>query len=132
MVVLWYSVLAARVPHPREMIRSGYRRVLLRPGLLGAAAAAPLSVLGWLLVSRPEREVGSVVADPVVIAARRFDDRIVRDADAPFLEVLAAAGQAITRLQLPHGTETDALPALECAVCGQVTGHDDPLPELSA
>ena len=284
MVVLWYSVLAARVPHPREMIRSGYRRLLLRPGLLGAAATAPLSVLGWMLVSRPEREVGSVVADPVVrsllaaavvlllvalgrerllrrldawidpetvdqravlaaatvvlakaermttigrtvtrsvrrgcgspstlavadngpagagdfrapnpaiaplprtsaivhlleagggalrvhpsdatsvfellppdeaawvaetaadvvvpvpgpgtrvvgfvLVGRRFDDRIVRDADVPFLEVLAAAaGQAITRLQLLDGAEMDALPALECAVCGQVSGRDEP------
>ena len=284
MVVLWYSVLAARVPHPREMIRSGYRRLLSRPGLLGVAAAAPLSVLGWLLVSRPEREVGSVVADPVVrsllaaagilllvvlgrerllrrldawidpetvdqravlaaatvalakaermatigrtvtrsvkrgcgspstlavaedgpagagefraptpaiaplprtsaivhlleagggalrvhpsdatsvfellppdeaawvaetaadvvvpvpgpgtrvvgfvIVGRRFDDRIVRDADVPFLEVLAAAaGQAITRLRLLDGSETDPLPALECAECGQVSGRDEP------
>ena len=284
MVVLWYSVLAARVPHPRELIRSGYRRLLLRPGLLGVAAAAPLSVLGWLLVSRPEREVGSVVADPVVrsllatagtmllvvlgrerllrrldawidpetvdqravlaaatvalakaermttigrtvtrsvkrgcgspstlavadngqagagdfrapnpaiaplprtsaivhlleagggalrvhpgdatsvfellppdeaawvaetaadvvvpvpgpgtrvvglvLVGRRFDDRLVRDADVPFLEVLAAAaGQAITRLQLLGGTEKDAVPALECAVCGQVSGRDEP------
>ena len=51
----------------------------------------------------------------------------MRDADVPFLEVLAAAaGQAITRLQLLDGTETDALPALECAGCGQVTGRDEP------
>ena len=35
MVLLWYSVLAVRVPHPREMIRAGYRRLLVKPGLLG-------------------------------------------------------------------------------------------------
>ncbi len=284
MVVLWYSVLAARVPHPREMIRSGYRQLLLRPGLLGVAVAAPLSALGWLLASSPEREVGLVVSDPIVrsllavagimllvvlgrerilrrldawldpetvdqravlaaatmalakaermttigrivtrsvkrgcgsrstlavaesgqadagafrtpnlatgalprtsaivhlletgdgalrvhpsdaasvfellppdeagwvvetdadvvvpvpgrgsrivgfvIVGRRFDDRIVRDADVPFLEVLAAAaGQAITRLQLQHGSESDVPAALECAVCGQVAGRDEP------
>ena len=62
-----------------------------------------------------------------VLVGRRFDDRIVRDADVPFLEVLAAAaGQAITRLQLLGGMETDALPALECAVCGQMSGRDEP------
>ena len=64
MVLLWYSVLAARVPHPRELVRAGYRKVLARPGLLGAAVAAPLLVLGALLASSPEREVGSFVADP--------------------------------------------------------------------
>ncbi len=65
MVLLWYSVLAVRVPHPREVIRAGYRRVLTRPGLLGAAAAAALAALGWLLASRPERAVGAVIADPL-------------------------------------------------------------------
>ena len=65
MLLLWYSVLAVRVPHTREVVRAGYRRLLLRPGLLGAATAAPVLALGWLLASRPEREVGSVLADPL-------------------------------------------------------------------
>ena len=65
MVLLWYSVLAVRVPHPREVIRAGCRRVLTRPGLLGAAAAATMAALGWLLASRPERAVGAVIADPL-------------------------------------------------------------------
>ncbi len=65
MVVLWYSVLAARVPHPREVIRAASRRLLRRPGVLGSAAGAPAVALGWLVVSRPEREVGAVIADPL-------------------------------------------------------------------
>ncbi|MYK88072.1 MAG: hypothetical protein F4018_06835, partial [Acidobacteria bacterium] len=64
-VVLWYSVLAARVPHVREVVRASYRRVLARPGLLGAAAAAPAVGVGWLVLSRPERTVGALVADPL-------------------------------------------------------------------
>ena len=52
MVLLWYSVLAVRVPHPREMIRAGYRRLLVRPGLLGGAAVAPVVGVGWLLWSK--------------------------------------------------------------------------------
>ena len=65
MVLLWYAVLAVRVPHPREVLRSGYRRLLTRPPLLAAMAAAPAVALGWLLVSRPEREVGAVLSDPL-------------------------------------------------------------------
>ena len=64
-VVLWYSVLAARVPYVREVVRACYRRLLARPGLLGAAAAAPAIGLGWLALSRPERTVGALVADPL-------------------------------------------------------------------
>ena len=43
MVLLWYSVLAARVPHPRELVRAGYRKVLARPGLLAARGKRPLA-----------------------------------------------------------------------------------------
>ncbi len=64
-VLLWYSVLAVRVPHPREVIRAGCRRLLMRPGLLGGAAAAPAAVLVWRLASSPEQAVGAVIADPV-------------------------------------------------------------------
>ena len=65
-VVLWYSVLAVRVPHLREAIRAAGRRLLLRGGLLEAAAAVLTLVLGWLVTSRPERPVGVVVGDPLL------------------------------------------------------------------
>ena len=68
MVLLWYSVLAGRVPHPREVIHAGCRRVLLRPGLLGLAVAALAAATGWLLASRPERAVGEIVADPLTLS----------------------------------------------------------------
>ncbi len=65
MALLWYSVLAVRVPHPREVIRAGYRRLLMRPGLLGGAAVAPVVGVGWLLLSNSDRQVGAVVASPL-------------------------------------------------------------------
>ena len=65
MALLWYSVLAVRVPHPREMIRAGYRRLLVRPGLLGGASVAPVVGVGWLLLSNSDQEVGAVVASPL-------------------------------------------------------------------
>ncbi len=68
MVLLWYSVLAVRVPHPREVVAAGYRRVLTSPGLLGAAAAGAAAALGWLLARRPEQEVGAVMGDPLAQA----------------------------------------------------------------
>ena len=65
MVLLWYSVLAVRVPHPREMLRAGCRRLLMRPGLLGGAALAPVVGVGWLLLSDSDQRVGAVVASPL-------------------------------------------------------------------
>ena len=65
LILLWYAVLAARIPHLREAVRAFYRRLLLRPGLLGAAAAVPAGVLVWLIGRSPEREVGAVLADPL-------------------------------------------------------------------
>ena len=65
MVLLWYAVLAVRVPHLREVVRAFYRRLLMRRCLLAAAAAAPAVALGWLLTSRPERAVGAVLTDPL-------------------------------------------------------------------
>ena len=65
MVLLWYSVLAVRVPHPREMIRAGYRRLLVRPGLPGGAAVAAVAGVGWLLLSNSDQEVGAVAASPL-------------------------------------------------------------------
>ena len=64
--LLWYSVLAARVPHPREVVRDFYTRLLARGRLLGVFAPAPAVALGWLVASRLERTVGAVVADPLV------------------------------------------------------------------
>ena len=64
MVLLWYSVLAARVPHVREVVGAGCRRLLTRPGPLQAAVAAPALGLAWLMASRPERTVGALLADP--------------------------------------------------------------------
>ncbi len=65
MVLLWYSVLAVRVPHPREVVRAFYRRLLMRRSLLGAVVALPAAALGWVLVRSPERAVGAVLADPL-------------------------------------------------------------------
>ena len=69
LLLLWYSVLAARVPHPREVVRATCRRLLARGGQLGVAAGVSAVVLGWLVASRPERAVGAVVTDPLVQAA---------------------------------------------------------------
>ena len=68
MALLWYSVLAVRVPHPREVVRAFYRRLLLRRRLLAALAAAPAVATGLLVASRPERAVGAFVADPLVLS----------------------------------------------------------------
>ena len=66
LVLLWYSVLAVRVPHPREVVRTYGRQLLARGRLLALVAAAPALVLGWLVATRLERTVGAVVADPAV------------------------------------------------------------------
>ena len=47
-------------------MRALYRRLLLRPGLLGALAAVPAGALLWLIGRSPERAVGAVIADPLV------------------------------------------------------------------
>ena len=67
MVLLWYSVLAARVPHVRE-VRAGGGRLLARPGLLPSAAAVPALGLAWLAASRLERPVGALLAGPLAQA----------------------------------------------------------------
>ena len=64
-LLLWYAVLAARIPHLREALRALYRRLLLHPGLLGAVAAVPAGALAWLIGRSPERTVGAVIADPL-------------------------------------------------------------------
>ena len=68
MVLLWYSVLAVRLPHLRDVVRTSYRRLLMRRRRLVAVAAMPAVALGWLLASRPERTIGAVIADPVAQA----------------------------------------------------------------
>ena len=64
--LLWCSVLAVRVPHLREAVRSAYQQMLARRGLLAGAAAIPAVALAGLVASRPDRTVGSMVADPLV------------------------------------------------------------------
>ena len=64
--LLWYSVLAVRVPHLREAIRAGSRRLLLRGRLIEAVLGVVTLGLGWLIASRPERPVGAVLGDPLV------------------------------------------------------------------
>ena len=66
----------------------------------------------------------------LLVVGRRFDDRIVREVDVPFLEVLAAAaGQAMARLRLleaPAARGSEAPPGRECPVCGCMAGDDEP------
>ena len=58
-----------------------------------------------------------------VLAAGRFDGRVVRSVDIPFLEVLgAAAGLAVGRLMRAEEAEAlDEPPAQECPVCRCLT-----------
>ncbi len=65
MILLWYSVVAVRVPHPREVVRTCYRRLLMSRGLLGTAVAVPAAALGWMVAGHPERTVGAVITDPL-------------------------------------------------------------------
>ena len=67
-LLLWYAVLAARIPHLREAVRALYRRLLRRRGLLGVVAAVPAGALAWLIGRSPERAVGAVIADPLAQA----------------------------------------------------------------
>ena len=105
LILLWYAVLAARIPHLREAVRALYRRLLLRPGLLGAGAAVPAGALAWLIGRSPERAVGAVIADPLaqslfagagilllVIAAR---ERILIHLDTWILPETADQRQAL-------------------------------------
>ena len=66
--LLWYTVLASRVPHPREVVRAFCMRLLARGRVLGALAAVSSLVLVWLVARRPEQTVGAVVADPLAQA----------------------------------------------------------------
>ena len=90
LLVLWYAVLAARVPHPREVVRASLGRLLASGGLLAGASAAAAAGLGWRLAGLLEQELGAVAADPVVQSL---------GAAALFLLLAAAArGQLRARL----------------------------------
>ena len=65
LILLWYSVLAARVPHLRELVRKCYQWPLTQSGALGAATAVPVVAIGFLVASRPERPAGAILADPL-------------------------------------------------------------------
>ena len=65
LILLWYAVLAARIPHLREAVRALYRRLLLSRSLLGAMAAVPAAALAWLIGRSQDRAVAAVLADPL-------------------------------------------------------------------
>ena len=67
LLLLWYSALAVRVLHPREVARA-FRRLLVRPGPLEATAVAAAIALGLLVAGDPAREVGAVITDPLALA----------------------------------------------------------------
>ena len=89
-VLLWCSVLAARVPHVREVVRASLGRLLTHGWLLGIGAAGPVVVLGWLLASRSEQTLGAVAADPAV--------QLLGAVSALLLLAAAARGQLLVRL----------------------------------
>ena len=105
LILLWYAVLAARIPNLREAVRALYRRALLRRGLLAAVAAVLAGALAWIIGRSPERAVGAVIADPLaqslfaavgilllVIAAR---ERILIRLDAWIIPETADQRQAL-------------------------------------
>ena len=65
MILLWYSVLAARVPYARELIRACYTQPLTHPSLLGMAATVPTVAFGFLVASSQDRTTGAILADPL-------------------------------------------------------------------
>ena len=64
-ILLWYGLMAVRVPYARELVRASYTQPLKRPGLLGGAAAAAVVALVLLVASRPDRAAGAIFADPL-------------------------------------------------------------------
>ena len=96
LILLWYAVLAARIPHLREAVRAFYRRLLMCPDLLGAVAAVPAAALAWLIGRSPERAAVGILL--LLIAAR---ERILIRLDAWILpetadQRLALAGRITT------------------------------------
>ena len=139
LILLWYAVLAARIPHLREAVRAFYRRLLMRPDLLGAVAAVPAAALAWLIGRSPERAVGAVMADPLaqslfaavgilllLIAAR---ERILIRLDAWILpETARTSGwpwpMRRASWRRPGGSRPSARPSP--GRCGAVAAHPRP------
>ncbi len=88
--LLWCSVLAARVPHVREVVRASVGRLLTHGWLFGIGAAGPAAVLAWLLANRREQTLGTVAADPAV--------QLLGAVSAVLLLAAAARGRMLVRL----------------------------------
>ncbi|MCY3846954.1 MAG: serine/threonine-protein kinase [Acidobacteria bacterium] len=117
MVLLWYAVLAARIPHPREVAREACRRLLMRRGRLWLTATVPLAGLAWLVASRPERAVSTVLADPPAQA--------LFAAAALLLLLLAGREEILARLDAwtcPEAADQRRLLASATAALGQAAG----------
>ena len=114
MVLLWYSVLAVRVPHPREAVRAFYRRLLMRRGRLWVTAAALWAAMGWLAAGYREQPLGAVLADPLA--------QLVFAAAAITLLLLAGREEILTRLDAwihPQTADQRRLLASATATLGQ-------------
>ena len=114
MVLLWYSVLAVRVPHPREAVRASCRRLLMRRGPLWLTAAALWAALGWLAAGYREQALGAVLADPLA--------QLVFVAAAITLLLLAGREEILTRLDAwiyPQTADQRRLLASATAMLGQ-------------
>ena len=114
MVLLWYSVLAVRVPHPREAVRASCRRLLMRRGRLWLTAAALWAALGWLVAGYREQTLGAVLADPLA--------QLVFVAAAITLLLLAGREEILTRLDAwihPQTADQRRLLASATAMLGQ-------------
>ena len=114
MVLLWYSVMAARVPHPREAFRAFCRRLLMRRGRLWLTAAVLWAALGWLVAGHREQTLGAVVADPPAQA--------LFAAAALTLLLLAGREEILTRLDAwisPQTADQRRLLASAAAALGQ-------------
>ena len=114
MVLLWYSVMAARVPHPREAFRAFYRRLLMRRGRLWLTAAVLWAALGWLVAGHREQTLGAVLADPLAQA--------LAAAAALTLLLLAGREEILNRLDAwisPQTADQRRLLAAAVATLGQ-------------
>lgn len=111
-ILLWYGVLATRIPYAREAVRAFCRWLLTGPGPLGAASTVS-AALALLFVSRPEWAAGAAnanrlaqalfAATGIVLLALIGRDRILRrledwifTATADQRQVLAEAGAALS------------------------------------
>ena len=116
-ILLWYAVLAVRVPHPREVAREAYHRLLRRRGRLWLVAAGLWAMLVWLVARQPERVVGELMADPLALG--------LFAAGAIPLLLLASREEILTRLDAwidPDAADQRRLLAAATATLGQA-GH---------